>query len=60
MTRCHEPSPHPRLAELPRRPERQVTLVPPLVPETLDCAYAAMGWLSSWLRLNRAGERWPW
>mgnify|MGYP006273485677 CR=1 FL=1 len=34
--------------------------VPPPVPETLVCAYAAMGWLSGWLRLNRAGERWPW
>ena len=33
--------------------------VPPPVPETLVCAYAAMGWPSSWSRLNRAGERWP-
>ena len=34
--------------------------VAPPVRETSVCSYAAMGWLSSWLRLNRAGERWPW
>ena len=38
----------------------QGIIVAPPVRETSVCAYAAMGWLSSWLRLNRAGERWPW
>jgi hypothetical protein len=33
--------------------------VPPSVPATPDCDYAASGTVSIWARRNWAGERWP-